>query len=89
MATRNISFYLVKMVRISGWFLLVLALTYIASGYALCGEYGFDKLLSPRLAQWLHENLDVPFVVFLLMHSLAAIYLALRRWTWARRRKRA
>lgn len=89
MATRNMSFYLVKMVRISGWFLMVLALAYMASGYALCGKYGFDKLLSPRLAQRLHENLDVPFAVFLLMHSLPAIYLALRRWTWARRRKQA
>jgi len=87
MAARNVSFYLVKVVRISGWALLLLALAYMASGYALCGQFGFDRWISLRRAAWLHANLDLPFIALLLIHVVPAGYLAVRRRTWARKRK--
>jgi cytochrome b subunit of formate dehydrogenase len=88
MARRSVNFYLVKVVRVSGWFLFLLMVVYIVSGYAMCGEFGLQRLVGAQQALALHKALDVPLVALFLTHSLPSIYLALRRWTW-RRRKRA
>ena len=89
MAARNVNFYLVKIVRISGWFLFAVVLVYITSGYAMCGEFGFGRLLDAEQALELHKRLDVPFVTLFLVHSLPSIYLTLRRSRWIRRKARA
>ena len=66
MARRNVNFYLLKLVRISGWVLFLLMLVYIATGYALCGEFGFARLIDPQTALRVHKELDVPLVVVFL-----------------------
>jgi hypothetical protein len=78
------AYHAVKAVRISGWFLLVLMVLYVISGYALVGELGFDRLMSVPLAEGLHLHwrLDVPLVLGLAVHVGAAAYLAMRRWGW-------
>ena len=82
MAGRSVTFYLVKLVRASGWLLFLLMLAYIVSGYALCGEFGFGRLIGPQLSLAIHKTLHVPLVGLLLAHSLPSVYLAFRRWGW-------
>jgi len=89
MPRRNINFYLLKLSRISGWVLFVLMVVYIATGYSLCGEFGFARIIDPQIALVLHDNLDIPLVAVFLCHSLPSMYLALRRWGWIGRRRRA
>ena len=89
MARRNVSFYLLKLVRISGWVLFLLMLVYIATGYALCGEFGFARLIDPQTALRVHNELDIPLVVVFLGHCLPSMYLAFRRWGWVGRKKQA
>jgi len=86
MPGKSLTWYLIKTVRISGWFLLVLLILFIVSGYAMCGEFGFDKLVDSHAAETLHKSIDVPLVTVFLAHSLAAIYLAFRRWGWIKGR---
>ena len=89
MTARSVNYYLVKIIRLTGWLLFFLVLVYIVSGYAMCGEFGFDRLIEPQQALTFHKALDVPLVVLFLMHSVPSIHLALRRWGWTRRKKRA
>lgn len=83
---RRFGYYVVKAVRISGWVLLILMVVYICSGYALTGEYGFDRLMSPTAAEVLHLKPDAVLLAALGVHAGGAIYLALRRWGWIRTR---
>ena len=46
MASR-LNYYLVKIARVSGWLLFVLVLIYIVTGFALCGDLGFEKCVQP------------------------------------------
>jgi succinate dehydrogenase/fumarate reductase cytochrome b subunit len=86
MAAKRLSFYLVKIVRLSGWILFLLVLLYIITGYAMCGEFGFGYLIDSERALTLHKLFDVPLVFVVLIHSLTGIYLALRRWRWIGRK---
>jgi len=85
MNARSTHLLLIKIVRLSGWFLLVVTLLYIMSGYALCGRFGFGRLIGPSSALRLHKTLNVPFVALFLLHSLPSIYLAVKRWTRTRK----
>jgi succinate dehydrogenase/fumarate reductase cytochrome b subunit len=85
---RPFGYYVVKAVRVSGWFLLALMVLYICSGYALTGECGFDRTMSARTAEVLHLKLDVPLLVAFVVHAAGAIWLAFRRWGWIKARKR-
>ena len=86
---RTFGYYVIKAVRISGWFLLVLMLIYISSGYALRGEFGLDRLMTTRTAEILHlsPKLDRPLVIAFLIHVAGAGYLSMKRWGWIKRRK--
>ena len=88
MAARTVNYYLIKVVRISAWFLFVLMVVYIMTGYALCGKFGVDRWLDAQQALDLHKFLDEVLVALFLIHSIPAMYLAIRRWTWSRRKKR-
>ena len=89
MAARSVNYYLIKLVRLSGWFLFILMILYIITGYALCGEMGVERLIEPEQALKVHQLFDVPLVVLFLAHSLTSIYFAMRRWGWIRTRRRA
>ena len=88
--SRATGYYMVKAVRVSGWFLLALVLVYIGTGYSVCGAYGgvFGRVIRTRVAEVLHRGLDLPLVFFVLVHTIAATYLAFRRWGWIRSRSR-
>ena len=89
MATKSANFYLIKTVRISGWVLFFVMLLFIITGYALCGKLGFTKFISTQRALTIHKIFDLPLVLLFLTHSLAAIYLAFRRWGWIKKKRKA
>ena len=82
----RIGSYMVKAARISGWGLLILTVLYLASGFSLCGEIGFDRLFAPRKALRIHRAMTWPFVVLFLIHVLSSVYLAMQRWGWIKTR---
>ena len=45
-----------------------------------------DKLCDEKTALTLHKLLHGPLIVLVLVHSVPAIYLALQRWGWMRKR---
>ena len=74
-----------KLVRWSGWPLLGVALGFFVTGYIMSGRYGMDRLLDEKSALTLHKLMHLPLAVLLLVHTLAAVYLALQRWGWIKR----
>ncbi len=85
MATKNVHYYLIKTARISGWLLFFLVLLYILTGFALCGEFGFDELVDEQVAIAVHRIFEWPLIVVFLVHSVITIYFAFRRWGWIKR----
>ena len=77
---------LLKTVRWSGWLLLPLVLGFLLTGYIMDGRYGFSHWLDEKNALTLHRMFHLPLVVLVLAHVLPAIYLALQRWGWIKRR---
>jgi len=86
MATRNLAYYLTKTIRISGWFLLVITLICIVSGFTMCGTLGFSNLLDSKTALEIHKIFVWPLAGLYLVHAAASIYMAMRRWGWIGRR---
>jgi hypothetical protein len=78
----KLNFLLLKIVRWSSWPLLLLIPGFLATGYAMSGQFGFGRLLDERSALTLHRMLHAPLIVLTLVHSLPAVYLALQRWGW-------
>jgi len=87
MARRSVNFYLIKIVRVSGWVLFFTMILFITTGFALCGKFGFTKVMSTQTALTIHKIFDLPLILFFLVHSLIGIYLALRRWGWIKKRR--
>jgi len=85
MAKKNINYYLVKTARISGWLLLPLMIVYIITGFALCGKWGFSRLLDQNMALLIHQIFDWPLVVIFLVHASVTGYLSMRRWGWIKK----
>ena len=66
-------------------------MAYLLTSFAYCGRFGFSRLIDPELARVIH-TLDLlfwPLVVVFPTHSLIAIYFALRRWGWIKKRAKA
>ena len=84
----RVNYYLMKVLRISGWLLLIVVLAYLVTSFAYCGRFGFSRLINPEVARVIH-TLDLlfwPLVVAFPTHCLIAIYFALRRWGWIKKR---
>lgn len=81
---KNVHFYLIKAARISGWLLLPLMVLYLVTGFALCGEFGFQRLFTPQAALQIHKLFEWPLVALFVMHASTTIYFAFRRWGWIR-----
>ena len=84
----RVNYYLMKVLRISGWLLLVVVLAYLVTSFAYCGRFGFSRMINPEVARVIH-TLDLlfwPLVVAFPTHALIAIYFALRRWGWIKKR---
>lgn len=86
MAARSWNYYLVKTARVSGWLLFLLVLLYMVTGFALCGEFGFDQLIDEQLALSIHQIFEWPLVAAFVTHSVVTIYFAFRRWGWIKTR---
>ena len=82
----KLNFILLKAVRWSGWPLLPLLLLFLLTGYIMDGRYGLSRVLDEKSALTFHRMLHVPLIVLVLAHSLPAVYLAMQRWGWIRRR---
>jgi hypothetical protein len=74
-----------RAVRWSGWPLLPLVLLFLLTGYIMDGRYGLSRLLEEKSALTFHRMLHLPLIVLVLVHSVAAVYLALQRWGWIKR----
>ena len=78
-------FICLKTVRWSGWPLLGVAIGFFTTGYIMSGRYGLDVLMDEQSALALHKFMHIPLAFLLLVHTLAAVYLALQRWGWIKR----
>ena len=67
---------LIKVNRISAWILLVFMGIFLVSGYAWSNRI----LISLRLARWMHTELDLYLVIFLLIHILISAKFTVARW---------
>ena len=85
MARKRATYYFVKITRVSGWLLLAVVLICIVSGLSMCGQFGFEKLMSNATAHAVHKTFVWPLLVLFLVHAFTSVYLALRRWGWIRR----
>ena len=81
---RTLGHIAIKTVRYTSWPLLIVVLVYLATGYAMSGQYGFGRLLEANAAKSFHKLLHVVLFGLLLAHSVCAGYLAFRRWRWIR-----
>ena len=89
MAKRNLNYYLIKIERLTGWFLVPILVTFLCTGYALCGEFGVDRWLDPNQALAVHQFLDLPLLALFLVHATLAANFSFRRWGWIGRRKKS
>ena len=89
MAKRTVNYYLIKIVRLSGWILLPFVLLYIGTGLTVCGKFGRVSRDWIKASEILHKTFVWPLVVIFLAHSIIAVYLAMRRWGWIGKRKKA
>jgi len=85
MAKKTVTYVLIKTTRITGWLLLVVVLVCMVSGFSMCGQLGFEALMTTTTALALHKTFVWPLAGLFLIHSLASVYLAFRRWGWIRR----
>ncbi len=69
-------------IRITSWPLLVIVIASFVTGYMMSGRYGLDATVKPEKALVIHKLLHVPLLVVLVPHTIAAAYLALKRWGW-------
>ncbi len=77
---------LLKTVRWSSWPLLPVLAGFLITGYAMTGQYGFNRWCDEKTALTLPRMLHWPLVLLVLVHSVPAVYLALQRWGWVRLR---
>ena len=78
----KLNLWLTRTVRFTGWPIFVAVAVFLVTGYAMADEYGFGRLMSTATANTIHRALHAPLLVLFLVHSLPAMYLALRRWGW-------
>jgi hypothetical protein len=86
MAERTAHYYLIKAARLSAWLLLPLMVLYIGTGFALCGEFGFSRVVDKQTALLIHQLFEWPLIVAFVVHSSITVYFALRRWGWIKTR---
>lgn len=83
---KNLDLICLKVVRWTSWPLLVLLLAFFVTGYGISGRYGMGAWFNEKTALALHKLFHLPLIVLTVAHSLPAIYLAMQRWGWIKRR---
>jgi hypothetical protein len=84
--SRNLNFHLIRVNRLTAWFLLFMVLTYLCTGLALCGKLRFDRLIQTERALSLHKSLVWPLTALFVSHTAISVYFAFRRWGWIGKR---
>ena len=79
---RPTHYLLNQIVRVSSWPLFLVIIIFLFTGYAMSGDYGLGTMIDAKRALAIHKMLHVPLLVLLLLHSLPAMYLAIRRCGW-------
>lgn len=85
----TLNFICLKTVRWSSWPLLPVVGGFLFTGYAITGQYGLGQLCDEKTALTWHRMLHWPLIILVLVHSAPAVYLALQRWGWIKRRDAA
>ncbi len=80
------NYIFLKTVRWTGWPLLPVVCCFVLTGYIMDGRYGFGRLMDEKTALTFHRLMHLPLIVLVLVHSLAAAYLAMQRWGWITKR---
>jgi hypothetical protein len=88
MAYKSMNYYLIKLVRLSGWVLVPIMLTYICTGFALHGKFGFSKIIDAEQSLDIRRLLEWPLVIAFTVHAATTTYFAMRRWGWIKKRTR-
>ena len=71
-----------QIVRVSSWPLFLVVIVFLITGYAMSGDYGLGAMIDAKRALAIHKLLHGPLLALLLLHSLPAMYLSIRRWGW-------
>ncbi len=77
----RLSYICLKTVRWSSAPLLLVIACFLVTGYMISGEIllgGIDE----KQALALHKLLHYPLILLVVVHTIPATYLALRRWGW-------
>ena len=81
---KPLDYYLIKLNRIFVWFLLLFMILLVITGYALAKpgliSYLTGGLINYQNAAYLHTLLDVPLLIFLLVHVVIEVKFSLTRW---------
>ena len=85
-AMPSVNFVCLKLVRWTGWILLPVVLTFLATGYAMSGRFGLAKLADERTALTIHKFMHAPLAILIVAHVVPSVYLALVRWGWIKQR---
>lgn len=78
----NINRMALNTVRVTSWPLLLLVIASFVTGYMMSNRYGLAATLKPEKALVIHKLLHWPLLVVLVPHTIAAAYLAFKRWGW-------
>jgi len=81
----RLNYICLKIVWWSSWPLLLMICCFLFTGYMISGRFGSSRLLDEKEALALHKLLHAPLITLLLIHTIPATYLALRRWGWIKK----
>ena len=82
MAARSLTWWMVKINRLTGWLLLPLMIVFIITGFAIVGKFGLNRWLSAEAAHRIHQVLTWPIIGIFCMHATLSVYFSLKRWGW-------
>ena len=71
-----------KIVWWSSWPLLLVLLCFFLTGYCMSGRFGLTRLMAADTALAWHKLLHLPLLLLVVVHTVPATYIALRRWGW-------
>jgi hypothetical protein len=78
------NYYLLKYDRIAIWIIAVFFALYVVSGYGIVNPGVVSELtggiLTRTISLYLHETLDLPILVLVLVHVLIQLRFTLLRW---------
>ncbi len=81
----RLNYICLKIVWWSSWPLLLMLGCFLFTGYMISGRFGAGRFMDATEALALHKLLHTPLIALILIHTIPATYLALRRWGWIKK----